>query len=120
MFFKNSLKAKIISTIGILIIFLMLLISLLLLVKWRENISGTNFITAIRVSAHEEGVINQKVLEVIGQFNVSLRFFSLNKLKDVFEARMQLAVPNNQLLDKLIFSLKKIKGIKSVSRVSNV
>ncbi|MEZ7884819.1 MAG: RelA/SpoT family protein [Bacteroidales bacterium] len=89
-------------------------------VKWRENISGTNFITAIRVSAHEEGVINQKVLEVIGQFNVSLRFFSLNKLKDVFEARMQLAVPNNQLLDKLIFSLKKVKGIKSVSRVSNV
>jgi len=38
MFFKNSLKTKIIVSVGILIIFLMLLISVILLVEWRENI----------------------------------------------------------------------------------
>jgi hypothetical protein len=38
----------------------------------------------------------------------------------MIEAKMQVAVPNNQVLDKLIFNLKKIKGVKSVSRTTNV
>lgn len=51
MLFKNSLKTKIITAIGILIIFLMLLISLFLLVQWRENIIQKEIKTAEAITS---------------------------------------------------------------------
>lgn len=88
-------------------------------VRWRENASGQIFQTSLRISGYGEGPVNREIVDTVGQFPVSLRFFSLNESAGKFEARLQIAVPNNQILDKLIFSLKKIKGVKSVSRVSN-
>lgn len=88
-------------------------------VKWREEASGQIFQTSVRISGYGEANANRDILDTIGQFPVSVRFFSINDQGGKFEAKIQLAVPNNQILDKLIFSLKKIKGVKSVSRVSN-
>ncbi len=51
MFFNNSLKTKIITSVGILIIFLMLLISVLLLVQWRENIIQKEIKTAEAITS---------------------------------------------------------------------
>ncbi len=51
MLFKNSLKTKIITAIGILIIFLMLLISLFLLIQWRENIIQKEIKTAEAITS---------------------------------------------------------------------
>jgi hypothetical protein len=36
------------------------------------------------------------------------------------EAKLQVLIPNNQMLDKIIFNLRKLKGVKTVSRISNV
>ncbi len=88
-------------------------------VKWGEDATGQIFQTSLRVSGYGEANANRDILEVIGQFPVSVRYFSVNDQGGKFEAKIQLAVPNNQILDKLIFSLKKIKGVKSVSRLSN-
>lgn len=88
-------------------------------VKWREEASGQSFQTSIRISGYGEANANRDILDAIGEFPVSVRFFSINDQGGKFEAKIQLAVSNNQILDKLIFSLKKIKGVKSVSRVSN-
>ncbi|MCK9628807.1 MAG: hypothetical protein M0R37_09480, partial [Bacteroidales bacterium] len=89
-------------------------------VKWKESASGQNFQTSIRVSSYGDSSLSQQIMEVINSLSVSLRFFSINEHKGMIEAKMQIAVPNNQVLDKLIFNLKKIKGVKSVSRTSNV
>ncbi|HPN37611.1 MAG TPA: ATP-binding protein [Melioribacteraceae bacterium] len=51
MVFNNSLKTKIITSIGLLIIFLMLLISVLLLVQWRENILQKEIKTAEAITS---------------------------------------------------------------------
>ncbi len=88
-------------------------------VKWREEASGQIFQTSLRISGYGETNANRDILDTIGQFPVSVRFFSINDQGGKFETKIQLAVPNNQILDKLIFSLKKVKGVKSVSRVSN-
>jgi GTP pyrophosphokinase len=88
-------------------------------VKWREEASGQIFQTSLRISGYGESKADREIVETVGQFPVSLRFFSINDSGGKFEAKLQIAVPNNQILDKLIFSLKKIKGVKSVSRVSN-
>ncbi|MDD3034918.1 MAG: RelA/SpoT family protein [Bacteroidales bacterium] len=89
-------------------------------VKWKESSTGQSFQTSIRVSSYGDSGLSQQIMEVINTLSVSLRFFSINEHKGMIEAKMQVAVPNNQVLDKLIFNLKKIKGVKSVSRTSNV
>lgn len=88
-------------------------------VRWREDATGQTFQTGLRISGYGEANANREIVEIVGQFPISLRFFSINDSGGKFEAKLQIAVPNNQILDKLIFSLKKIKGVKSVSRVSN-
>jgi len=89
-------------------------------VKWKESSTGQSFQTSIRVRSYGDSGLSQQIMEVINSLSVSLRFFSINEHKGMIEAKMQVAVPNNQVLDKLIFNLKKIKGVKSVSRTSNV
>lgn len=89
-------------------------------VKWKESSTGQSFQTSIRVSSYGDSGLSQQIMEVINSLSVSLRFFSINEHKGMIEAKMQVAVPNNQVLDKLIFNLKKIKGVKSVSRTTNV
>ncbi len=89
-------------------------------VKWRENISGNNFQAAIRISGYGDASAGQQIIEVINSLGISLRNFTISELKGRLDARMQVAVPNNQQLDKLIFNLRKIKGIKSVNRIANV
>jgi len=89
-------------------------------VRWKESVSGQSFQTSIRVSSYGDSSLSQQIMEMMNSLSVSLRFFSINEHKGMVEAKMQVAVPNNQVLDKLIFNLKKIKGVKSVTRMSNV
>ena len=89
-------------------------------VKWRESITGQSFQAALRISGYEEIGAGQQILEIINSLNISLRHFSITEQKGKLEAKLQVAVSNNQQLDKLIFNLKKIKGVKSVSRISNL
>jgi GTP pyrophosphokinase len=89
-------------------------------VKWRESLTGQNFQTTIRISSYSDQGLSQQIMEVVNALSLSVRFFSINENKGMFETKMQLYVPNNQMLDKLLFNLKKIKGVKTASRISNV
>ncbi|MFA6334567.1 MAG: RelA/SpoT family protein [Bacteroidales bacterium] len=88
-------------------------------VKWRESSTGQNFQTSLRIISYGEAGLSQQIMEVVNSLYISIRFFSITEHKGMFEAKMQVAIPNNQALDKLIFNLKKIKGVKTVSRTSN-
>ncbi len=88
-------------------------------VRWRESVSGNHFQTTLRVISYEEGAVGRQIMDIVTKFAVSLRLFSMSESGDKYEAKVQLSVPNNQVLDKIIFNLRKIKGVKSVSRVSN-
>ncbi len=89
-------------------------------VKWKESIAGENFQATIRISSYTDQGLSRQITELVNNFSLSVRYFSINDNKGMFEAKVQLYVPDNQVLDKLLFSLKKIKGVKSVSRISNV
>ena len=86
-------------------------------VKWREGISGQNFQVTLRISGFAEGSIDRQLVEVVGTFPVSVRLFSINEHSGKFESKLQLSVPNNNTLDQLIFAIKRLKGVKSVSRI---
>lgn len=89
-------------------------------VKWRETMSGHSFQAALRVSGYDEVGAGQQMMEVINLLNISLRHFSITEQRGKMEARLQVSVSNNQQLDKLIFNLKKIRGVRSVNRISNI
>lgn len=88
-------------------------------VKWRESSTGQNFQASVRLVSYGDANLSQQIMEVVNSLYISIRFFSITEHKGLSEAKMLVAIPNNQALDKLIFNLKKIKGVKSVSRVSN-
>jgi len=88
--------------------------------KWRETVTSNSFQASLRVSAYEEGGLGQQIMEIVSALNMPLRHFTISASRGTVEAKLIVLVPNNQMLDKLIFNLKKIKGIKSVSRISNV
>lgn len=88
--------------------------------KWRETVTSNSFQASLRVSAYEEGGLGQQIMEMVSSLNLPLRHFTISASRGMVEAKLIVLVPNNQMLDKLIFNLKKIKGIKSVSRISNV
>ncbi|MFA5850602.1 MAG: RelA/SpoT family protein [Bacteroidales bacterium] len=88
-------------------------------VRWRESSVGQSFQTTLRISSYGDAGLSQQIMEIINMLSISLRFFSISEQKGMFEAKIQVAISNNQALDKLIFNIKKIKGVKSVTRTSN-
>jgi GTP pyrophosphokinase len=88
--------------------------------RWRESSASNSFQAAIRISAYEEGGLGRQIMDLVSGFNIPLRHFSISGNKGMVEAKLQISVPNNQMLDKIIFNLKKLRGVKTVSRISNV
>lgn len=87
-------------------------------VKWREDIIGKNFQASLKVTGYGEAT-GQQILEVINSLSISLRKFSVSDVKGKVDIKMVVAVSNNNQLDKLIFNLRKLKGVKSVNRIAN-
>jgi len=89
-------------------------------VKWRESATDHSFQASLRISGYGEATTGQQIIETINSLSISLRNFSISEKKGKVEAKMVVAVSNNQQLDKLIFNLLKLKGVKSVNRIANV
>lgn len=90
-------------------------------VRWRESIVNENFQVAIKITSYTDQGLSRQITEIVNSFSLSVRYFSVNSnKKGLYEVKIELFVPDNQILDKLLFNLKKIKGVKSVSRISNV
>lgn len=88
--------------------------------KWRDSSAVNNFLASIKITAYSEAGLGQQIMEIINSLNIAMRHFSISDEKGVVTAKLQILIPNNQMLDKVMFNLKKLKGIKSVSRISNV
>jgi (p)ppGpp synthase/HD superfamily hydrolase len=59
------------------------------------------------VSSYLDFGLSQQIMEIVNNLSISMRFFSISENKGMIEAKMQVAVPNNQVLDKLLFNLRK-------------
>ena len=88
--------------------------------KWRDSSAVNNFLAAVKITAYSEAGLGQQIMEIINSLNIAMRHFSISDEKGVVAAKLQILISNNQMLDKVMFNLKKLKGIKSVSRISNV
>ena len=86
-------------------------------VKWADTPSSGTFQVAVKVLADEESA-SGRILEVIGQFKVSIRSFTVNEDRrgGTWEMQMKLSVPSNLELDKVLSQLRILKHVLKVVR----
>ena len=86
-------------------------------VRWADSSSG-NFQVSLKVVADEESA-SARILEVIGQFKVSIRSFTVsdNRRNGTWEMSLKISVPSNLELDKVVSQLRAARHVVKVSRI---
>ncbi len=86
-------------------------------VKWNESANTSSFQTTLKVIVEEESSSNV-VITTVSTFKASIRSLTTAERtsRHDFEITIHLFVPSNLELDKIVASLKKLRGVKQVTR----
>ena len=87
-------------------------------VRWAESPSTSSFQVVLKIIADEESA-SGRILETMGHFKASIRSFTVteNRRNGTWEVSMQVSVPSNTELDKVLSQIKVLKHIVKVTRV---
>ena len=88
-------------------------------VRWAETPSGGSFQVALRITAAQEGMVTNGIMDVVNQFKASVRSFSVteNARTGTWDISVRLSVPSNTELDKIISQLRVLRHVVKVVRV---
>ena len=88
-------------------------------VRWADTPSSGSFQVALKLITEMEGPVLNKVMEVVGNFKVSLRSFNVteNRRSGTYEISLKLSVPSNLELDKVLSQLRAARGVIKVARL---
>lgn len=88
-------------------------------VVWQDSAASGNFQCTLTVTADSDNAALADIMEVIGQFKVSLRSFNVNpnRRDGTFEIAIRLLVPSNMELDKVISRISALRQVEKVKRV---
>lgn len=87
-------------------------------VKWKESVGKGSFQVSMKVLVDGDMSVMNSVISTVNGFKSSIR--SINAAESIrgsYEINMQLYVPGNGELDKIIATLKRIKEIRQVTRL---
>jgi len=87
-------------------------------VVWQDKIDAGEFQCTLSITAELEHSVLGEILNVIGQFKVSVRSFNVkeNSRAGLYEISVRLLVPSNTELDKVISLVSNIKNVDKVHR----
>ena len=92
-------------------------------VRWREDSDTTRSRVTLKITTDNTPAISNTVLSIISRFKAAVRSFNSNENQQgsapagKIEMGVELYIPSNLELDKIIALLKKQKGIRQVSRI---
>lgn len=88
-------------------------------VIWQDSASTGDFQCTLAVTAALEHPVLSAIMDVIGQFKVSMRSFNVkeNLRSGTYEIQIRLLVPSNTELDKVISLVSNIKSVLKVKRI---
>lgn len=87
--------------------------------RWTKPLSSTLFTASVKITGIEEiGIVN-KIADVISAYNVTVRQFNYTMDDGMFEGKLSLMVPNNDVLYGIIRKIQSLKGILKASRITN-
>lgn len=90
-------------------------------VRWKETSSAGSFQTTIKVIA-DDAAVYPSVIQKVTDYGASLRASSMTprggRNAGEFDIRMQVSVASNAVLDKIISSARRTRGVISAVRIS--
>lgn len=86
-------------------------------VDWRENLGSGAFIAQLRILGQDRSGIATNITDLLHRLNINVRLVTFAANGPTIEGKLSIEVKNSQLLDVVIYNLKAVKGVTSVSRV---
>lgn len=87
--------------------------------RWQQNAAKGAFVATIRIQADDTTGLVNKIAEVINRdLKVNIRSMNLSSSGGVLSGLINIEVTGTQLVDAVIYSLMRIKGIQRVFRVN--
>ena len=88
-------------------------------VVWQDNASSGDFQCTLSVTAAIDHPVLSSIMDVIGQFRVSMRSCNVkeNPRTGSYEIQIRLLVPSNTELDKVISQISNMKAVTKVKRI---
>ena len=88
-------------------------------VLWRKSVSEGSFQTTLKVTADAELTIGPEIMKLADSLSIAMRKFTITERdRGGVLSEFTVAVSNNQQLEKLVFNIKKLKGVRSVIRTN--
>lgn len=90
-------------------------------VRWKETATTSSFQTTVKVITDDSSVY-PAIIQTVTDFGASLRSSSMTPRSGhnsgEFDVRMQISVSSNYMLDKILSSIRKTRGVLSAARIS--
>jgi guanosine-3',5'-bis(diphosphate) 3'-pyrophosphohydrolase len=85
--------------------------------EWNKNASASAFPARIKVIADDKPGILNSITEIVSiQMNINLKSISFDSHKNNFVGSLEMIVKDNTQLEHTIANIKKIKGVRKVSK----
>lgn len=85
--------------------------------RWTRLDASRGFLTSMRLTGVENLGIVTRISEILSEYKVSVKNFTYKMDNGMFEGRIELLVPNVNVLYGLIKKIQSVKGITRVTRV---
>ena len=87
--------------------------------RWQKEVVPGSFRATVRVQADDVPGLVNKIAEVINRdLKINIRSMSLNSSGGMLSGLINIEVTGTQLVDAVVYSLMRIKGVQKVFRVN--
>lgn len=87
--------------------------------RWTRLDATRGFLTSVRLTGMENLGIVARISEILSEYRVSVKNFAYKMDNGMFEGRIELLVPNVNILYGIIKKIQSVKGITRVTRVDS-
>ncbi|HWR74855.1 MAG TPA: HD domain-containing protein [Bacteroidales bacterium] len=87
--------------------------------RWTRLDAARGFLTSVKLTGIENLGIVARISDILTEYKVSVKNFTYKMDNGLFEGRIDLLVPNINLLYGLIKKIQSVKGITKASRLDN-
>lgn len=86
-------------------------------VRWSDNAGRSSSQVSLKIVAENELTVTNSVISAVNMFKASIRSFNVQERGNGQEIQIQVYVPSNDELDKILAALKRIRDVKQVTRL---
>jgi GTP pyrophosphokinase len=87
--------------------------------RWTRLDAARGFLTSVKLTGVENLGIVARITDILSEYRVSVKNFSYKMDNGLFEGKIDLLVPNTNMLYGLIKKMQAVKGITKATRIDN-